>query len=297
MMPSDVAWLQVENTTKCNAWCPSCSRNQQGYGLRPELVIEDLSTDRFREVLELFSNIHTIQFCGTYGDSAAAANAMDHFELAVARAKKIMIHSHGGLRSTQWWQDLAGLLKGIDHDVWFALDGLKGVHELYRQGTDFDKAIENAQAFISAGGNATWQLIPFAHNEHQIKDCYQLSQTLGFKQFKVVRDARYPDSARHWRTGDLYEIKPWSMDYHFNSRRTIPIKNHVSEANCRHLKDPGVYLNANGTLSACCYFDLDRSQLEFNALPDIANELTINPHRTCLRMCGTPVILDQHATD
>ena len=40
----NIKWLQVENTTKCNAWCPGCSRNNNGYGLS-NFVIEDLDTN------------------------------------------------------------------------------------------------------------------------------------------------------------------------------------------------------------------------------------------------------------
>jgi sulfatase maturation enzyme AslB (radical SAM superfamily) len=166
MILSDTTWLQVENSTKCNAWCPGCGRNQGGYNLNPDLVVEDLSTERFEEVLKKLPNLETIQFSGTYGDTMAANNVLEHIDLAIKYAGKIQIHTHGGIRSTQWWADLGTLLKDLNHDVWFCLDGLKGVHEIYRQGTDFDKTVANAQAFISAGGYATWQFIPWAHNEH-----------------------------------------------------------------------------------------------------------------------------------
>jgi hypothetical protein len=36
-------------------------------------------------------------------------------------------------------KNFAVTLSDREHDVWFALDGLKGVHEIYRQGTNFDK--------------------------------------------------------------------------------------------------------------------------------------------------------------
>ena len=141
MLPQDVKWLQVENTTRCSAWCPACGRNQGGYGLVPDLVVQDLDLQRFQQVLEQFPNLETIQFCGTYGDTMAAQNVLEHVSLAKNHCKKIQIHTHGGIRNEHWWSEFAVLLKDIDHDVWFALDGLKGVHEIYRQGTDFDKTI------------------------------------------------------------------------------------------------------------------------------------------------------------
>jgi len=82
MIRSDVKWLQVENTTRCNLWCPACARNIDGYKLNQSLVIEDLSLERFEEVLTQFDNLETVQFCGTFGDVMASTMAWDHIALA-----------------------------------------------------------------------------------------------------------------------------------------------------------------------------------------------------------------------
>jgi sulfatase maturation enzyme AslB (radical SAM superfamily) len=296
---NDIKWLQVENTTKCNAWCPACGRNINGYGLNPKLVVEDLDTARFKEILELFPQLEVVQFCGTYGDFAAAGNVLEHLELAKQYSRKIQIHTHGGIRNKQWWTELAVILADIDHDVWFALDGLKGVHEIYRQGTDFDKTIANAQAFIAAGGFATWQFIPWAHNEHQIKACMKMSSNLGFKKFKFVKNVRKKFQGRHWQTGEPIEFIGWSKDKDFNRREEFfPIKNQVNESNCMHLSQPSVdlnqpsvYLNANGMLSSCCEFNTARQFDKFDNLPDIKNELSTTPNQTCLKACGSFAII------
>ena len=62
-----VKWLQVEATTKCNAWCPGCARSHGGFGLQEYVVLQDLDTVRYSEILGLFPNIEYIDFCGTYG--------------------------------------------------------------------------------------------------------------------------------------------------------------------------------------------------------------------------------------
>jgi sulfatase maturation enzyme AslB (radical SAM superfamily) len=286
MLASDIKLLQVENTTRCNAWCPACVRNQNGYGLTPGLVLEDLSTQRFAEVLEQFPNLETIQFCGTYGDTMAAQNVLEHVALAKTHCRKLQIHTHGGIRSESWWTEFAYLLQDIDHDVWFCLDGLKGVHEIYRQGTDFDKTIANAKAFISAGGNATWQFIPWAHNEHQIKDCMRLSQQLGFKKFKFVFSVRKKIQGRHWQTGQAVEFLPWSKDAELNPLNKKNL--YLEEKNCRHLTQPSVYLNANGQLSACCFFNTQMCSNTLDGLPDIKNLNAIGQApTTCVEWCGS----------
>ncbi len=290
MILSDSTWLQVENTTKCNAWCPACARNQNGFGLNPDLVVEDLSTARFEEVLKKLPNLTTIQFSGTYGDTMAAANVLEHINLALQYADKIQIHTHGGIRSSQWWTELGVLLKNKNHDVWFGLDGLKGVHEIYRQGTDFDKTIENAKAFINAGGYATWQFIPWAHNEHQIKDCMRLSQKIGFKKFKFITSVREQLQAKHWQTGQTIEFRPWSKSTTTNTYHLNPERTSLKLSDCRHLAKSTVYLNANGKISPCCYLNIHRTADE-DVLPDIASEISSKPYPLCLTRCGNGVTL------
>lgn len=292
MNRDDVKWLQVENTTRCNLWCPACARNIDGHKLSPFLVIEDLPLERFKEVLLEFNNLETIQFCGTFGDVMASKLAWEYIALAKEHCKKIQIHTHGGFRNTKWWSKLAKFLSDIDHDVWFALDGLKGVHEIYRQGSDFDKSIANAQSFIDAGGSATWQFIPWAHNEHQILECIKLSQQLKFKKFKLVKSVRDNFNARHWKSNETIEFRPWKHDKQFNKNKKD--KNLVLEKDCMHLSWPGVYLNANGKLSSCCEFNISRQFDRFDQLPNIRNELATQPHRTCLRSCGTPAIISNY---
>jgi hypothetical protein len=105
MISQDIKWIQVENTTRCNAWCPACARNINGFGLKSNLVIEDLDDEIFEKNLQLFPNLEVIQFCGTHGDFAAAKNVDSHVAIAKKYAKKIQIHTHGGIRDNKWWQE------------------------------------------------------------------------------------------------------------------------------------------------------------------------------------------------
>ena len=291
MILKDIKWIQVENTTKCNAWCPGCDRNINGFGLSPDFVVEDLDSTVFEETLQSLPGLEVIQFCGSYGDFAAAKNVNEHVAIAKKHARKIQIHTHGGIRNEKWWQELAVSLKDIEHDVWFALDGLKGVHEIYRQGTDFDKTIANARAFIDAGGSATWQFIPWAHNEHQIMQCMKMSQDLGFKKFKFVKSVRKNFQGRHWQTGEPIEFKGWSQDKKFNKHEIDTVYDQVLEKDCMHLTLPSVYLNATGKINVCCLFNLRGQMDNINQLPDIKQELSTVPRQTCLQACGSCAII------
>ena len=284
---STVKWLQVEATSKCNAWCPGCSRNNDGYGLSDDFVVQDLKTERFKEVLDLLPNLETIDFCGTFGDAIAAANIIELTELTVNRVSKVMIRTNGSLRSESWWADYAKLLSPHQHDVWFCLDGLEDTHHIYRQGTDYHKIIKNARAFIEQGGYATWQFIPYAHNEHQIKDCIKLSQELGFKKFEFLKKVRHSFTPRDYRTGETYTIRPWSKDSVINPLTFA--RKRVDPKNCMHLEHPSIYLNADGRLNVCCFFNQIHATFNTNEFMDVPALLadTKSTPATCFRHCGS----------
>jgi hypothetical protein len=116
----------------------------------------------------------------------------------------------------------------------------------------------------------------------------KMSSSLGFKKFKFVKNVRKKSQGRHWQTGEPIEFIGWTKDKDFNRREEFfPIKNQVTESDCMHLSQPSVYLNANGMMSSCCEFNTARQFDRFDSLPDIKNELSTTPQRTCLKACGS----------
>lgn len=271
-----MTWLHIEPTTRCNAWCPSCPRNQNGYGLS-DFILEDLDTQRLAEVLQTY-NIKNAMLCGNLGDALAAKNLDSQIEV-VKHLDRIQIRTNGSLRKPDWYKSVQDQLKD-KLEIWFAIDGLEDTHSYYRQGTSFDRIIENAQSFIAAGGHAVWQFIPFEHNQHQIKDCMRMSQKMGFKRFEFVRNARVLDVNLHYRTGKPLDIKIWNMDKHFNRKYRMSAS--VETKNCMHLSMPSLFLSAAGKLTPCCYmFETDLETV------DIKKEFNTNSFRKiCMTNCG-----------
>jgi len=283
-MITNIKWLQVEATTKCNAWCPGCYRSQGGYGLNPALVLEDLDESVFEQYVKLMPNLEVIDFCGTYGDAIAAYNIKLLTEIAKQYAKKIIVRTNGSLRNAVWWTQYANILKEHEHEVWFCLDGLADTHSIYRQGTEFNTIIDNAKTFMSAGGTAVWQFIPWKHNEHQIKDCIRLSQQLGFKRFEFIRDVRKEFPFKHYQTGVELDIQSWQSNAVMNKYEKV--RRDIKVDYCRHLAQPSVYLNANGKISSCCFFNTELCFDDYNNLPDIAKELQDTPRAVCIHQCS-----------
>lgn len=271
-------WLHVEPTTRCNAWCPGCSRNNNGFGLT-DFVVEDLNPEILAITIKEY-NITSVQLCGNLGDPCAAKNIDAQLDMLTG-INRLQIHTNGSLRKPKWWRDLASQFAHLEQfDVWFAIDGIGDTHSYYRQGTNYDRVIENAQAFIEGGGSAVWQFIPFKHNQHQIKDCIKLSQQLGFKRFEFIRNARYGKDARHYSTGKPLDIEPWTRDTDYNRRYTI--SDTVNPKDCMHLSIPSIYLSATGLVTPCCY--MKNTPLK---TVDILQEFSNNSYRTvCTRNCG-----------
>jgi len=173
---------------------------------------------------------------------------------------KISIHTNGSARTIDWWKDLAKALPS-NHRVVFAIDGLADTHSIYRVGTHFDKIIENAQAFMSAGGIAEWCFIKFKHNEHQVEEVKKYAEEKGFQLFSMKNSSRFVGKP-YFEVFDkqgipIYNIEPPS-DSNMNFISMDIIKNYKSivensEINCYALEMKEIYIDAHQHVYPCCY--------------------------------------------
>ena len=283
---SNIVWLHVECTTRCNAWCPFCPRNNQGFGLASHVKITDLNIKRLQQVVEDSPKLQNIQFCGNLGDPLAAKNFDKQLEcvLNYDQIKKITINTNGSLRTKHWWKNLAEKTKHINLEVWFAIDGTEQNHSYYRQGTSYKKIIKNADAFIQSGGKAIWQFIMFAHNKDDVVECYNLSQEMNFADFKVLKNIRSDKKSYHYKTGEELDIKNVGFDNSLETFASDPSVT-VFEKNCMHLAYPSMFLSAYGNLHPCCYVYNKPYTPE-----DIKHTFkTKKFYPKCLKHCGTQI--------
>jgi MoaA/NifB/PqqE/SkfB family radical SAM enzyme len=278
--------LHIELTSRCNASCMCCARNNYGFGVKSNLVLQDLQLERLVDVINQLPNLKKVHLSGVLGDCIASKNILEILDFLITEKFFITISTNGSLRSTQWWQNLAKKFSNTNHEIIFAIDGLEDTHSIYRQNTDFNKIIANATAFIEAGGTASWQFIPFLHNEHQILEAKKLSQKLKFSRFILRKAVRFKKKALNHKTGESVDLQPWSMESKLGRYNGQPVdKNnfdYVDKSDCDHLKGPGLFLNVNGLITPCCHlYDTPVEQT------DIDKELTTKNYRlTCLQRCG-----------
>ena len=65
--------------------------------------------------------------------------------------------------------------------------------------------IENAKAFINAGGKAQWNYLVYKHNEHQIPEARKMSEELGFD------DILFRSTGRFMNHKTLTELEKWPV--------------------------------------------------------------------------------------
>ncbi|WP_372441430.1 radical SAM protein [Plantactinospora mayteni] len=189
----DIRHVHVEPTTRCNAACPMCARNARGSTL-PGIGQAELTAADFRQFFgpDFLAQLTAMDFCGAYGDPALTRDLVEIIAYVHEHNPEAVLtmYTNGGIRSAGWWTRLAQAL-GRQSRVVFAIDGLADTNGTYRRGVDFAKVLENAQAFIDAGGDARWEFLAFRHNEHQVDEVRRLSVRMGFTQFVVKKTARF----------------------------------------------------------------------------------------------------------
>jgi hypothetical protein len=166
----------------------------------------------------------------------------------------------------------------------FNIDGLEDTNHLYRKNTEFVKIIKNAKAYIDAGGRAVWNYIVFEHNQHQIKQAQELSDSLGFQEFKARATGRFlnhqtMEEFSEWpvqnRQGQTeYVIRPTNLKAYKNKSISIlpdlkkqypDIKTYFAntEICCDSLTGNKVAINASGLVLPCNMLNHNLSDARF----------------------------------
>ena len=266
MIPyQDIQGLHLEISSLCNASCPWCPRTFWGYPYNGGYPETNLTLAQAKQIFnpEFLMQLKNIRINGNFGDivmNPEGPDIVDYF-LYCNPGVSIKIHTNGSARPRSFWKRLSH----PNIEVAFALDGLEDTHHLYRQNTVWQQVIRNAQIVIGAGGNASWQMIRFKHNEHQIQECRQMAEELGFKSFDLISDGR--DTAPVFdKTGKLVHMlgdyrgeKEFEVLFYNKTHDTILLEDITShkipkqKIDCEAKRDRMIYVSANGDVYPCCW--------------------------------------------
>lgn len=196
---NEIETIQLDHTSRCNLMCPQCARthgSENNDKLNPHMPVgQDLQLDDYVTMLEPFEeNKLTIYHCGNFGDALASPTFDETMDYCIQKNVKIFkIATNASLRTPDWWRDLAARTKGRIR-VNFSIDGLEDTNHLYRVGSNWDKIMANAEAYIKGGGIANWYFIEFKHNYHQIEQARELAKKMGFAKFNVKYTSRFAET-------------------------------------------------------------------------------------------------------
>ncbi len=286
--------INAELTDYCNAACPMCSRFKWDGSLYKEKVNSNhttLSLIKNKIPLKVIKQLKMFYSIGTYGDPLMNPDCFQIYEHIKLNNENCILrmHSNGGGRSTDFWSALGSL--GVE--VTFGIDGLEDTNHLYRKNVQWDKVMENVNAFISAGGTAYWKFLIFKHNEHQVEEAKKLTEQLGFTDFNPEHSDRWKSS--NWLTGETVDVKEWNgiekPESQIKNYKKSSVKAYDEEqfnlnkkVICQMASNNTyeIYIRANGHVQPCCMLgdidvheakrlikDLDSVDLNKTSLEDI----------------------------
>jgi len=189
---TNIKSIQIEITERCNAACPACQRNYFGYGSKPGIYKGNMTLEQFKILLpeDFLEQIGDVNFCGNLGDAQLNPYLPDMIEYLdnIKPKIQVVINTNGSLHNTEYW---AGFAKYENMQIVWGIDGAtQEIHSFYRRNTDYNKVIENARAFIDAGGRAVWQFILFKHNQHQLDEVKNLAKKYKFIDIDIIKSDR-----------------------------------------------------------------------------------------------------------
>ena len=285
--------VQIEHSTICNAACPQCTRELKpgDYSWFEQTYIP---TEFYETRIPQYAydNLNSINFCGALGDACAAPNFLDVLRVVKRKNPKatIGVATNGGMKSPKWWAELATILNNNDHVI-FGIDGLEDTNGIYRINVRWNNLINNLKAFIAAGGNAHWQFISFAHNEHQIKEAETFAYSLGVKKFFTWYNNRFVTEklmgiSSVGSNGEKLMPPIQEQEKHELLCKTTPqVSDHqewleVAEKGCINCeaKDRNeAYIDVNTHLLPCCYiagavFTREPGQEHYDGFYDLYNQ-------------------------
>ena len=264
---TEIKHLHIEFSTICNARCPLCPRNLFGYPVNNGYVETNFSLALAKKsfpptFIKQLTNIH---INGNFGDFVSNPESIEIIRYFRESGNTIIkISTNGSARSDDFWKEL-GLIRKIH--VNFCLDGLEDTHHLYRQDTNWQRILHNANTFMSAGGIAIWKMIKFDHNSHQIDDCKKLSKELGFSHFQLIDDGRNCGPVFDRKGNFSHSIGNWKGPQTIDEVVKMPLDNigifdRRRKITCQAKLLRGIYASADGKVYPCCWLGFSPETFE-----------------------------------
>ena len=264
--------IQFELSTVCNALCLGCVRTDYSFNdskfTIPSKVYVDINTIFKLLKSNSMSTVTTLEFCGTIDEPLVHPQFLEIIKGAydINPNYDIHIHTNGGMRNPDYFTKLANILtKFPQYDMLFSLDGLEDTNHLYRQNVNWSKCMENAEAFISAGGKPLWQFIIFEWNKHQVEEAEVLARKMGFKHFvsrydrSIIQEEKLSMADIQLRKQTTETLKKYTKTTDLYKKVEHKINNAIY---CNNMHKGMYFISYDAKIWPCCF--LPNSLLQTN---------------------------------
>jgi hypothetical protein len=278
-----VRHLHLEISSLCNAACPLCPRNVNGYPYNAGYKEHNMTLEEAKKIFPVafVKQLNQILVNGNFGDAVMNPDTVPICEYFKEHNPKLHINisTNGGARDAKFWKGLAKI--GVE--VTFCIDGIDDyTHALYRRNTLYTTVIRNSATFIAAGGHANWKMIKFEHNSTLREEARRISIQRGFKNFSLINDGRDTGPVYN-NNGDLVHVIGASkidwvpparieslLDGSFNpiykSKRIDWVKKEdIKDIHCEVAKSRSVYVSSTGDVFPCCYMGFNPAEFRNNS--------------------------------
>lgn len=287
--------LHIEPTTQCNARCPQCPRTDALNGdTRSDLPIIEWDPERLNTFLQApaFRQVNGILINGNYGDIVMHSSPLTFARVCKNNAANVQINTNGSGLKPDFWEELAQMGVVVE----FSIEGMsQKTHEIYRRNTNYKRILENAKAFIDAGGEAKWAMTVFRHNQHEVDECEEFAHYLGFQEFNTRSDtSRFENGQTEyvWR-GEKHTLYAPEM-----AGGSLEQPCHIR----RGATQTSLFLSADERVFPCCFSYIQSNpfaghKIELNDLNYLDSQIQMiydeyirtqwhTPKEVCASVCG-----------
>ena len=270
--------IVVDFTSHCNAMCGNCSRNIDGVTVNPNMPLGHMNMDTWKKIIDNAHGVQEIIFNGAYGDPLMNPNLIFALQYARKLRCNIMIHTNGGIGKPNLYRMLAQELNHFPEGmITFSIDGLEDTNHLYRRHVVWKNVMDNAKAFIDAGGLARWRMLVFKHNVHQVEECETLAYDMGFEVFdinggytfsamdSIVSEAIEKFKATKKEQARTVEYDKKYLDNVERIEKVLKVGLEKGCINCKWQRKQKIQISHTGEVFPCCYLLSDRYSKHTNS--------------------------------